>query len=91
MGAHSSPVYLEVPGRPTFDAADAAVIATIIDGARTWVESIAPVAPNVDRRRLIAYFEAARAQLDALARERASVRPPRAYRADRPIDARTIR
>ena len=33
MGAHSSPVYLEVPGRPAFDANDAAVIGTIIDGA----------------------------------------------------------
>ncbi|MET1231796.1 MAG: CehA/McbA family metallohydrolase [Candidatus Limnocylindrales bacterium] len=65
MGAHSSPIYLEVPGRPTFDADDAVVIATIIDGARTWVESIAPIAPDVDRRRLLAYFEAARARLDA--------------------------
>jgi hypothetical protein len=71
MGAHSSPVYLEVPGRPTFDADDAAVIAMIIDGARTWVESIAPVAPSVDRRRLIAFFESAQAQFDTLVHERA--------------------
>ena len=70
MGAHSSPIYLEVPGRPTFDADDAAVIATIIDGGRTWMESVAPVAPHVDRRRLIAYFESAQAKLDELAQER---------------------
>jgi hypothetical protein len=70
MGAHSSPIYLEVPGRPTFDADDAAVIATIIDGARTWVESIAPVAPDVDRRRLLAYFETAQARFASLAVER---------------------
>ena len=63
-----SPVYLEVPGRPAFDAGDATAIATIIDGARTWVESIAPIAANADRRRLIGYFDAARAQLEALAR-----------------------
>jgi hypothetical protein len=71
MGAHSSPVYLEVPGRPTFDADDAAVIAMIIDGARTWVESIAPVAPSIDRRRLIAFFDSAQARFDTLVRERA--------------------
>ena len=69
MGAHSSPVYLEVPGRPTFDADDAAVIATIIDGARSWVASIAPIAPRVDRRRLLTYFESAQARLVALAHE----------------------
>ena len=38
MGAHSSPVYLDVPGEPAFAADDAAAIGTIIDGARTWVE-----------------------------------------------------
>ena len=72
MGAHTSPVYLEVPGRPPFDAADAAVIGTIIDGARTWVESIATVASNAERRRLAGYFKRNRARLDELIRERAS-------------------
>ena len=43
MGAHSSPVYLDVPGRPSFDADDAAAIGTIIDGARTWIEQVATV------------------------------------------------
>ncbi len=68
MGAHTSPVYLEVPGRPAFDADDAAVIGTIIDGARTWVESIATLAPAADRRRLDRYFRTSRARLDRLVR-----------------------
>jgi len=72
MGAHTSPIYLEMPGRPAFDAADAAVIGTIIDGARSWVESIATVASSVERRRLAGYFETSRAQLDELIRERAT-------------------
>ncbi len=71
MGAHTSPVYLEVRGRPAFSAPDAAVIGTIIDGARTWVESIATVASGADRRRLAGYFETSRARLDAMIREHA--------------------
>jgi hypothetical protein len=71
MGAHTSPVYLEVPGRPAFDAADAAVIGTIIDGARTWVETIATVASSAERQRLAGYFATNRAKLDRLARRRA--------------------
>jgi hypothetical protein len=43
MGAHSSPVYLDVAGRRPFSEEDARVIGTIIDGARTWVETIAAV------------------------------------------------
>ena len=71
MGAHTSPVYLEVPGRPAFNAADAAVIGTIIDGSRTWVESIATVATDAERRRMATYFEASRARLNELIRDRA--------------------
>jgi hypothetical protein len=72
MGAHTSPVYLEVPGRPTFDAESAAAIGTIIDGARTWVRSIATLGPGVDRARLDGYFAASRARLERLIRERSS-------------------
>jgi hypothetical protein len=71
MGAHTSPVYLEVTGRPAFDAEAAAGIGTIIDGARTWVESIAAVASEAERRRLAGFFARSRAQLDARMRERA--------------------
>ena len=70
MGAHSSPVYVEVPGRPAFVADDAAAIGTIIDGARTWIEQIATVRSAAERARLAAYFEASRARLDTFVRER---------------------
>jgi hypothetical protein len=72
MGAHTSPIYLEVPGRPRFDPDAAAAIGTIIDGARTWVESIATVASDADRRRLAGFFASSRAQLDQRIRDRAT-------------------
>jgi hypothetical protein len=70
MGAHSSPVYVEVPGRPVFAADDAAVIGTIIDGARTWIETIASVRSPEERARLASYLAASRATLDDLIRDR---------------------
>jgi hypothetical protein len=66
MGAHSSPVYLEVAGRRPYSAADAAAIGTIIDGARTWIETVAAVASPEERARLAEYFTSSRAALDAL-------------------------
>jgi len=69
MGAHSSPVYVHVPGRPAFSAEDADVIGTIIDGARTWVERIAPVRSAERRRLLVSYFEESRARLDERIRD----------------------
>jgi hypothetical protein len=70
MGAHSSPVYVEVPGKPGFAPDDAAAIGTIIDGARTWVEQIATVRSPAERARLAAYMAASRQKLDDLVRER---------------------
>ena len=70
MGAHSSPVYVDVPGKPAFAADDAAAIGTIIDGARTWVEQIATVRSPAERARLAAYMASSRARLDDLVRER---------------------
>jgi hypothetical protein len=70
MGAHSSPVYVEVPGRPAFAPDDAAAIGTIIDGARTWIERIATVRSPRERARLAAYMASSRAALDDLVRER---------------------
>ena len=70
MGAHSSPVYVEVPGKPAFAPDDAATIGTIIDGARTWVDQIATVRSPEERARLAAYMAASRARLDDLVRER---------------------
>ena len=65
MGAHSSPVYLDVGGRRPYSASDAAAIGTIIDGARTWVETIAATRSPSERARLAEYFAASRATLDA--------------------------
>ena len=68
MGAHSSPVYLEVDGRRPFDADDAAAIGTIIDGARTWIEQVAPVRSAAERARLARFLAESRATLDELLR-----------------------
>jgi hypothetical protein len=73
MGAHSSPVYLDVPGRPAFSPDDAAAIGTIIDGARTWIETIATVRSPAERTRLATYLRSSRATLDELVRERTRV------------------
>ena len=70
MGAHSSPVYVDVPGRPAFAPDDAAAIGTIIDGARTWIETIASVRSPEERARLASYLTASRATLDDLIRDR---------------------
>ncbi len=69
MGAHSSPVYLEVDGRTPCSVEDARVIATIIDGARTWVETIAAVRSSADRTRLASSFTSAQATLAARIRD----------------------
>jgi hypothetical protein len=70
MGAHSSPIYLDVPDRPAFAAEDAAAIGTIIDGARTWIETVAAVRSPEERAALAARVAAGRATLDDLVRER---------------------
>ena len=70
MGAHSSPVYLDVPGRPAFSPDDAAAIGTIIDGARTWIETIAAVRSPAERTRLANHLRSSRTALDELVRAR---------------------
>jgi len=72
MGAHSSPVYLDVPGKPAFAPDDAVAIGTIIDGARTWIEQVATVRSPAERTRLAAYMASSRAMLDDLVRERSN-------------------
>jgi hypothetical protein len=41
VAAHTSPVYVRVPGQDLFSAASAAYMLTLIDGAQTWVEGLA--------------------------------------------------
>ena len=66
MGAHSPPVYLDVGGRRPSSPTDADAIATIIDGARTWVETMAAVRSGDERARLAEYFTSSLAALDDL-------------------------
>jgi hypothetical protein len=68
MGAHSSPVYLDVDGRRPLRADDAAAIGTIIDGARTWVDEVAPVHAAEERAAMADFFVSTRAALDELIR-----------------------
>ena len=64
MGAHSSPVYLDVRGRRPWNDEDAAVIGTIIDGSRTWVETIAATRSAAERADFAQYFASSRKALD---------------------------
>src|SRR4029079_12613802 len=71
MAAHTSPIYVEVGGRPIAPrASDAAVVEQVIVGARTWAPDVAAVASPMDRQRMLAFFDAnldrLRARLTAL-------------------------
>jgi hypothetical protein len=68
MGAHSSPVYLDVAGRRPWNDEDAAVIGTIIDGSQTWVETIAATRSAAQRAELADYFASSRKALDEIGR-----------------------
>ncbi len=59
MAAHTSPIYVEVGGRPIEPgAADAAVVEAVIIGARTWVADVAAVVSRSERERMLAFFDA---------------------------------
>lgn len=60
MAAHTSPVYVEVPGRPLRPAPDdARLIAAVIEGARTWVAGLAAVADPAERQRMTGLLDEA--------------------------------
>jgi len=50
MAAHTSPVWLVVPGRPR-PPADLALPLALVDGTRAWLETLAPVADERDLAR----------------------------------------
>lgn len=59
MAAHTSPVYVEVDGRPLVPSADeAGAVEQVIAGARAWVAELAAVADPSDRARMVAFFDA---------------------------------
>ena len=51
--AHTSPVYVQVPGQDLFSEAGAAFLMTLIEGSQTWVETLAtrPDGERLDRIR----------------------------------------
>ena len=64
MAAHTSPVYVEVDGRPFVPKAEAGVVVErIIEGARTWVDELAAVAEPAERARMVAFLDASLATL----------------------------
>ncbi len=69
MAAHTSPVYVEVPYRPLFDAGDARAIVEVIDGTARWLELMAAVTDPGERARMVDRISASGAPLrDRLAR-----------------------
>ena len=64
MAAHTSPIYVEVDGRPFVPKAEAGVVVErIIEGARTWVDELAAVAEPAERTRMVAFLDASLATL----------------------------
>jgi hypothetical protein len=50
MAAHTSPVWIEVPGRPR-PRADLRTPLALVDGTRAWLETLAPIADERDLAR----------------------------------------
>ncbi len=62
MAAHTSPVWIEVPGRPRAPA-DLAQPLTLVDGTRAWLETLAPIADERDLARFRAQLAEAERRL----------------------------
>ena len=61
--AHTSPIYVVVPGQEVFSPPAAAYFLTLIDGAQTWVENLA-IRPDSERyEKIRRLFVDARAEL----------------------------
>jgi hypothetical protein len=52
MAAHTSPVYVEVGGRPLLREMDARSILAVIDGTLRWIDTMASVVRPGDRQRM---------------------------------------
>jgi hypothetical protein len=58
MAAHTSPVYIEVDGRPLVPStADVEVVEQVILGTRTWIAGLAAVADPRERARMVAFLD----------------------------------
>jgi hypothetical protein len=61
--AHTSPVYIVVPGQELFSPPAADYFLTLIDGAQSWVENLA-TRPDAERfEKILRLFRDARAEL----------------------------
>jgi len=63
ISAHTSPVYLSVPGAELFSASTVAYMLTLIDGAEYWVENMATLPSEEDMTRIRKTFNEARTRL----------------------------
>jgi hypothetical protein len=66
--AHSSPVYIDVGGRDTFEPVAGEYLLTQMEGGVTWAEHIGVFKDEAVRARLIALFREGMAELDARSR-----------------------
>lgn len=65
VAAHTSPVYLAVPGQDLFSPPVAAHLLTLIDGSEAWVSKLATRADATRHERVLAVMRAARGRLHA--------------------------
>lgn len=64
LAAHTSPVYLTVPGKELFSAPVAGYLLKLIEGAEAWVADFATRPEEAQRRRVLSVFGAAREALE---------------------------
>jgi hypothetical protein len=63
VAAHTSPVYLTVPGKELLSAVSANYLLTLIDGSHSYVENLATRPDSESLARILKVFEEARSQL----------------------------
>ncbi len=64
LAAHTSPVYLVVPGKELFSPGDAAYMLTLIDGGLTYLDALSVRYDEERHRQMKAIYERARAHLE---------------------------
>jgi hypothetical protein len=69
--AHTSPVYLSVPGQELFSPTAAVYMLTLIEGARTWVEELATRPEAAPYARILDFYGEAREHLEQRLRRHA--------------------
>lgn len=63
VAAHTSPVYLVIPGQELFSAPTTSYMLTLIDGAETWVKNLATRPDAARYAKVLAVFSEARTRL----------------------------